>query len=86
MSDLGRLRRRLLRVEQTGKRLKREIEQIKGERDAESPPLTRTEESRALRLEAEYQQARKDWTRLHDALAAEERRLIDNPTGFLRFS
>lgn len=86
MSDLSRLRRRLLRVEQTGKRIKRELDEAKAARADAAGVLTRTEERRFLRLEQDLKQARDDWARLWDALRKEERRLLNEPGSFLRFS
>jgi hypothetical protein len=86
LSDLSRLRARLVRLERRGKALKRELEELRSLRLVEPGPLTRTEERRMLRLDAEIIQARGDWLQIRDRLAAEERRLIQEPAGFLRFT
>lgn len=86
MSDLSQLRRRLVRIERTGKRLKRELEELKALRLEVNEALTRTEERRILRLEEDIAQARKDWAKVHHLLEVEEHRLLDNPAGFLRFT
>lgn len=86
MSDLSRLRARLVRIEATGKRLKRELAELQSIKLSGLEPLTRTEEQRILRIEAEIDQARKDYVRIRALVSAEEHRLLAEPTAFLRFT
>lgn len=86
MSTLSRLRLRLRRIEATGKRLKRELEDAKAARGEGTEVLTRTEERRLLGLEKEYRQARADWARVWQLVRDEERRLIKDPNAFLHFT
>ena len=86
MSDLSRLRARLVRIERRGKELKRQIEQERGELDLFGGQLTRAAERRIQRLEREIDEQRKDWLATFGKVREEERRLIENPAGFLRFT
>lgn len=86
MSDLSRLRARLLRIERRGKDLKRQIEQERADLDLFGGQLSRAAERRIMRLESEIDLQRKDWLATYGRVREEERRLIDNPLGFLRFT
>jgi predicted nucleic acid-binding Zn-ribbon protein len=86
MSYLSRLRARLVRIERRGKALKRELEELQEARLDGTEALTRTEEWRILNLEAEITQACKDWEVVWQAVRTEERRLIEQPAAFLRFT
>lgn len=86
MSDLSRLRARLVRIERQGKRLNRELAELKEARLDGTEALTRTEERRILRLEAELDEQRADWRRVRVEIQAEELRLLHDPLAFLKFT
>ena len=86
LSDLSRLRARLARIEKRGKALKREITQEREDLEMLGGELTRSQERRIQRLESELDESRKDWRATWDRVRREERRLLDDPAGFLRFT
>ena len=86
MSDLSRLRARLARIEKRGKAIRAEIEQERADLDLFGDRLNRAVERRIERLDRELAASRKDWQETFRLVAAEERRLIENPAGFLRYT
>lgn len=86
MSDLSRLRARLVRIERRGKALHRELDELRSPLFGATDELGRATERQVLRLERELDEQRKDWMAAHALVRAEERRLIENPTAFLRFT
>lgn len=86
MSDLSRLRARLVRIERRGKALKRELADERADMDLFGGQLTRTQERAIKRLEAEIDAQRKLWVETWDRVRVEERRLLADPTGYLRFT
>lgn len=86
MSDLSRLRARLLRIERRGKAIHRSIEAERTDLELMGGQLTRAAERRIQRLEAELDDQRKDWLATWGRIRDEEKRLTENPAGFLRFT
>lgn len=86
MSDLSRLRARLGRIEKRGKALKAELAELQSLRLDSTEQLTRWEEKRLLKLEAEIAEAHKAWAVVWAQLRVEERRYLNNPTMPLRFT
>ena len=86
MSDLSRLRARLVRIEKRGKALKAELAAERDDLDLFGGELTRARERRIMRLEEDITDQRKAWAETWQRIREEERRLLDNPVGFLRFT
>ena len=86
MSDLSRLRARLVRIERHGKALRRALEAERTDLALMGEQLTRGAERRIQRLERELDEQRKDWRSAHALVQAEERRLLADPGAFLRFT
>lgn len=86
MSDLSRLRARLLRIERRGKAYAQELNQLQAELETDDAPLRRHTEKAILRLNFQIDSARQEYVLVKRKLAAEERRLLNEPAGFLRFT
>lgn len=86
MSDLSRLRARLVRIERTGKRISAELEELRSLKLTDEHALTRTEERQISRLDAALADSRDDYKRVWNLVRREERRLVEEPNGFLRFT
>lgn len=86
MSDLSRIRAQLVRIEKAGRRIKAELAEERSALNLFGAQLTRAQEKRIERLEAELATQRGQWARAWDRLRTEERRLVEDPAGFLHFT
>ena len=86
MSDLSRLRARLVRIERRGKLLRAEMDELRSRGPLGPEPLTRTEERHTRRLDAELAQCKADYKTVWNMVRREESRLITDPTAPLRFT
>ena len=86
MSDLTRFRKRLRNVERSGYHLTALIDELKAEIAEQGVGPTRSQEQRMIWLAKIRDERRLEYLQVRDKLRAEERRLISDPNGFLRFT
>lgn len=86
MSDLGRLRRDLAETERAGKRIRRQLDFLRSELEGRERGITRPEEREITRLESSLDFWRQRYANIKRKLEAEEKRLLADPSAFLRFT
>lgn len=86
MSDLSRLRKQLGITERSGRHLTAEIKELQAAIQDSQGLMTRSQERELKYLTNLRDERRKRWAELRTKVEAEERRLLNNPDAFLRFT
>jgi len=86
LSDLSRFRKRLGSIERSGRHIGALIAELQVEIAEQGGGPTRSQEQRMIWLTKIRDERRLEYLQVRDKLRAEERRLISDPNGFLRFT